>query len=114
MIQYKIYKNVYDAIKSGNKKIEFRLLNEKSSAIKAGDVICFQVEDDETLKLRVRVIDTIIFDSIEDLWEHQENKKENIFVQTREELKEGFYEIFGREKVMVSKIIGICFELLKQ
>ena len=37
--KYKIYESVYNDMVSGKKKIEFRLLNEKSESIKVGDEI---------------------------------------------------------------------------
>lgn len=46
MIEYKIYKEVYDEILSGRKTIEFRLLNDKSDKIKIGDIINFSVLDE--------------------------------------------------------------------
>ena len=39
MIEYKIYKNVYEEMLFGKKNMEFRLLNEKSQKIKIGDKI---------------------------------------------------------------------------
>lgn len=53
MIEYKIYKEVYDEILSGRKTIEFRLLNDKSDKIKIGDIINFSVLNDEMLNLKV-------------------------------------------------------------
>lgn len=44
---YKIYQNVYDAMISGKKNIEVRLLNEKSAKIKNGDEIKFSVLDSD-------------------------------------------------------------------
>ena len=47
MIEYRIYKSVYDDMLSGKKNIEFRLLNEKSENINQGDKIKFRVLDND-------------------------------------------------------------------
>lgn len=45
--KYKIYNEVYNDMLSGKKKIEFRLLNDKSNSIQIGDKIKFIVVDNE-------------------------------------------------------------------
>lgn len=70
VFNYKIYQNVYDAIISGKKNIEIRLLNEKSAKIKIGDEIKFSVLDTEKYLL-VEVTNKYFFDNVEELWKNR-------------------------------------------
>lgn len=108
--EYRIYKSVYDDMISGKKTIEFRLLNEKSDSIKNGDEIKFNVLDNEEKYVLVEVTDKYIYQNIDELW----NTKEvltNALNYTKEEFINAFYNIFGKEKVINSKIVGIKFKV---
>lgn len=112
MIEYKIYQEVYDSIIRGIKKVEIRLLNDKSSKIKIGDEIRFNVLEDEEKFLLVKVTKLYYFDNLDDLW----NKKDFVVLDentTKEEFTTLMYNIFGEEKVKTHKIIGIEFSLIK-
>ena len=110
--EYKIYRKVYDNMIAGTKKVEIRLLNEKSNKIKIGDKIKFSVVDDENTYLNVRVTNLYNFKNIEDLW-----KNKNFIVLdknlSKEEFVKLFYEIFGEDEVKTHTIIGIEFEIIK-
>ena len=67
--RYKIYKEVYDDMISGKKNIEYRLLNEKSSAIQKGDNIKFILVDNEEKYIIAEVLDKIIYENVDELWE---------------------------------------------
>lgn len=112
MIEYKIYSSVYDEMISGKKRIEIRLLNEKSNNIKNGDIIKFNVLN-TTKHLLVQVTGRYIFDNIDELWENKDIVLTNTLNYNKEEFTEQFYQIFGQEKVNSSKIIGIEFEIIK-
>ena len=116
MIEYRIYKNVYDEILSGKKTIEFRILNEKSDKIKPGDKIKFKVLDNDNLFILAKVIEKFVFDNIDELWSHKEilsNNVSYIILVNEEEFINAFYDIFGRENVINSKIVGIKFTIIK-
>jgi len=113
MIEYRIYKSVYDDMLSGKKNIEFRLLNEKSERIKPGDKIKFKVLDNDNLYILTNVVEKFVFNNIDELWEHKEILSNNILGYTKEELTSAFYNIFGKEKVINSKIVGIKFNIIK-
>lgn len=112
MIEYKIYSSVYDEMISGKKRIEIRLLNEKSNNIKNGDIIQFNVLN-TTKHLLVQVTGRYIFDNIDELWENKDIVLTNTLNYNKEEFTEQFHQIFGQEKVNSSKIIGIEFEIIK-
>jgi len=107
---YKIYQNVYEAIVSGKKNIEIRLLNEKSEKINIGDEIKFSVLNREDY-LVVEVTNKYIFMDIEDLWKHRDIVLSSAIDYTKDELKRELYEIFGEEKVLESKLVGIEFKI---
>lgn len=72
MIEYRIYKSVYDDMLSGKKNIEFRLLNEKPKRIKPGDKTKFKVLDNDNLYILTNVVEKFVFNNIDKLWEHKE------------------------------------------
>lgn len=111
MIEYRIYQSVYDDIISGKKTIEFRLLNEKSANIKKDDLIKFVVLDND-LSVIVKVVNKYIYADINDMWKHKEQIENNILnYSTKEELEDAFIEIFGKDKLDNSEIVGIEFKL---
>lgn len=108
--EYRIYESVYYDMISGKKTIEFRLLNEKSNKIQKGDEIKFEVVDDENKSILVEVLDKYFYNNIEDLWNHKEDLS-TVKDYSKEELKNAFYQIFGKDKVDSSKIVGIKFKV---
>lgn len=108
--EYKIYDIVYDDMISGKKTIEFRLLNDKINSIKIGDEISFKVLDNENKCILVEVVNKYIFENVEDLWKHKELLN-NTLNYSKEEFVNAFYNIFGKEKVDNSKIVGIEFKI---
>lgn len=110
--KYRIYDDVYKAMKRGNKKIEIRLYNEKSSQIKKGDIIKFCVLDSEDKYLLVRVTNLYKFKDLDSLWP----LKDKILATSRNLTKEEFTielnNIFGKDAAKNHEFIGIEFELL--
>lgn len=112
IFNYRIYSIVYDDIKNGKKNIEFRLLNEKTERITNSDIIKFSVVDEENKSVIVRVIDKIVYDNLEQLWNDKSSIENNILEYKKEEFINAFNNIFGKDKVDNSKIEGIKFELV--
>ena len=108
--EYRIYNEVYDEIASGKKTIEFRLLNKKTESIKQGDEIQLKVLNNEDKYILVEVTNKYIYDSLEELWNHKEIMS-NTLNYSKKEFINVFYNIFGKEKVDNSKIVGIEFKL---
>lgn len=107
---YNIYQSVYDAMISGKKNIEIRLLNEKSAKINISDTIKFSVVDSEK-NLLVEVANKYIFNNIEELWKYKNIVLSSAIDYTKDEFESKLYEIFGKEKVLNSKIVGIEFKI---
>ena len=89
MFRYRIYENVYEAMISGKKHIEIRLLNEKSESIKKGDTIKFDVLDTDK-SLMVEVVDKYVFKDVNELEKIMNQKKGN----QNEQIS------FNKEKIM--------------
>ena len=108
--EYRIYDTVYDDMISGKKTIEFRLLNEKTDSIKVGDEIQFKVLDNENKYILVEVTNKYIYRDLNELWKQKEVLN-NTLNYSKEEFINTFYNIFGKEKVINSKIVGIEFKI---
>ena len=102
---YRILEQVYNDMLLGKKTIEFRLLNEKSNNIQIGDYIKFIVQDNEEKYLITEVIDKIIYNNLDELWDSKD-VMDNTLNYTKEEFIQAFNTIFGENKVKQSKIVG--------
>ncbi len=68
------------------------------------------VKDDENKYVIVNVINKYIYNNVEELWSHKELLN-NTLNYTKEEFMNAFYNIFGKEKVINSKIVEIEFKV---
>ena len=110
-LEYRIYDSVYNDIISGKKTIEFRILNDKTESIRVGDQIKFVVVDENDKYVFVKVKDKFVYNDIDDLWAH-EDISNSVLNYSKDEFTDVFYNIFGKEKVENSKIVGILFTLM--
>lgn len=111
MYEYRIFESVYDDMVSGKKTIEFRLWNDKTKAMNIHDKIKFNVVDSDKYII-AEILDKFLYDDLDDLWSHKEILT-NTLNYTKEEFKEAFYNIFGKETVCNSKIVGIKIKVLE-
>lgn len=112
IFNYRILESVYKEIKAGIKTTEFRLLNDKSKKIQNGDLIKFIVVDHKNKFINVEVIDKFIYNNIDELWEDKNVTFNNTLNCTKQEFFEMLCNIFGKENVEISKIVGIKFKLI--
>lgn len=111
MFNYRILESVYDDMIIGKKTMEFRLWNEKSQKMQIGDKIKFSVLDSNKYVI-AEILGNVLYDDIDDLWNHKE-VLDSVLDYSKEEFKEVFYSIFGKEKVLNSKIVGIKIKVLE-
>lgn len=111
MIEYRIYQSVYDEIISGNNNMEIRLLNAKSQALKIGDKIKFQVENSSQYII-VEIENKYVFSNVDELWENKDTILKRTNNYTKEEYMNEMFKIFGKDKVLSSKIVGIKFNII--
>lgn len=85
-------------------------MNDKSKDISKGDQILFIVENDDEKKVLVEVTNKYIYSDLDELW-NSNDSLDNILNYSRDEFINAFYDIFGKEVVNNSKIVGIEFKL---
>lgn len=105
---YKVLDEVYHWMLSKQKNIEIRLLNEKSEKIKTGDYITFNNIDYEGKYIRVKVINKMIFDRIENLLEKYDINQ-IMPNHTLGDMNKSLIKIYG-EEYRKEKIVAIEFE----
>jgi len=110
LIEYTIYPEVYDAMVQRKKSVEIRLWNEKSKKIQIGDKIKFNVADSEEYLL-VTVTNCYVFANVDELYQNQYIAKNCVMNNTKEECIHALYEIFEKENVQNSKLVGIEFKI---
>lgn len=110
-IEYQIYSSVYDEMILGKKNVEIRLLNEKSKRIKIGDKIKFQVLDSD-LYLIVEVTNKYVYSDINELYKDKDVTLNCVMNYTKEECLNALFQIFGKDKILNSKLVGIEFKIL--
>lgn len=64
MIEIRLHPGPFERIKSGQKKVEFRLYDEKRRLIKNGDVIEFSKRPEETEKVRAKIVGLFLYDNV--------------------------------------------------
>ena len=90
------------------KKLEIRLLNDKSKSIKSKDLIRFTNIEDENKKVIVKVKDKRIYDNINILLESEDDTK---IYPNKEKIKEILTKTYGNNK---EKFVVIEFELMEE
>lgn len=107
---YNILDQVYYWMKSKQKNVEVRILKEKSNAIKVGDFIIFNNQDQEGKYIKTKVVSKKIFDSVDDLLkEYDVNRM--MPNHTEMELKNLLNEIYG-DSLKSGKLVAIGFEYI--
>ena len=67
-MEMKLRKEPFEQIRSGKKKIEIRLFDEKRQTLKIGDKLLFTLVDDETQYIQTTVVGLYPFKSFKDLF----------------------------------------------
>ena len=99
VLEMKLYKEPFNEIFLGKKKIEFRLFDEKRKKIKIDDLILFQNFDDKKKKILVKVKKL-----------HKEKNFEKLYKKLNLENSSEAYKIYSKEDVKKFGCIGIEFE----
>ena len=109
----KLYESPFDRIKSGKKRIEIRLFDEKRQGVNLGDIIHFSKLPDLNERLSTEVIGLLRYKSFQDLVDdfpmsafgYPDDYDKRAFVQ-------GCYEVYTPEEEKKFGVLGIRIKLL--
>ena len=111
--QMKLYESPFDRIKSGKKRIEIRLFDEKRQSLNLGDVITFSKLPDLNDELSVEVIGLLRYRTFQDL---VDDFPMSYFGYTDDHNKRAFvesiYQIYSKEDEQKYGVLGIRIKLV--
>jgi len=106
----KLKQKPFDKIKNGDKTIESRLFDDKRKKIKVGDIIEFQLKDDDSQIIQTNVIDLYRFQTFNGLIskhgakEFGWSKKEEVLTELKKFYSDKDEKEFGVLGIKISKI----------
>ncbi|SRR6056297_2173254 len=111
--QMKLYESPFDRIKSGKKRIEIRLFDEKRQSLNLGDIITFSKLPDLNDELSVEVIGLLRYKSFQDLvndfpmsyFGYPDDHDKRAFA-------ESIYSIYSKEDEQKYSVLGIRIKLV--
>lgn len=103
----KLQPKYFDYIDKGTKRIELRLFDEKRQKINIGDTIIFQKEPELEIKIKVKVIGLLRYNSFEELFEDFDIEIMADKSMTKQELLNVLEEFYTPEKQKQYGVIGI-------
>lgn len=62
----------------------------------------------------MEVTNKYIFEDVEELWKQRDRVLSSAINYTKDEMKSKLYEIFGKDKVLNSKLVGIEFKIKRK
>jgi ASC-1-like (ASCH) protein len=96
--QMGLYGEYFNAIRTGEKKVEVRLNDEKRRKIKVGDIIEFVKVPKKNETLRVQVTELRRYDTFKEMYEDIPFHDFDCEGWTLEEMVNGTYEIYTQEQ----------------
>lgn len=102
-VEMNLSQKYFELLNYGIKDIEVRLLDEKRSKLKVGDVITFQNSKD---LIPTKVLNLIVYESFEELINNIPTKRIGLSSIKSEALKE-LYSIYPKDKLEKYKILAI-------
>lgn len=111
---FKIINKVYDWIINGNKRIELRLYNDKTSKINIGDYLTFSVVNDKEKRIKAQVIGLFRYKNISDLLNDFDIDLIAGKNMNPKKLEEMLIKIYGTIQLSTSEIIGIKFNIIDE
>ena len=111
-VEMRLQEKFYHFIKSGTKRVELRLLDEKRKAIRLGDEIVFVNRADENDTVHAKVKGLLYYDNFEDLFLDFDIKMLADETMTKEELLGELAKFYPAEEQAELGVVGIRFELI--
>ena len=109
--EMKLQPKFFDFIKSGTKRIELRLYDEKRRNIELGDKIIFKKEPKLEEVVETTVVGLLRYKSFKELFEDFDMSLLADKSMTKRELLEGLEEFYTVEKQEEFEVLGIKIEL---
>lgn len=115
MVEHKmgLYKEGFDLIQSGNKKIEIRLNDKKRQQIKEGDIIIFYLLPERNEFVTVRICSLKKFETFKESYTKIDFNLLGRADKTNEWMLAASYDLYSREDELHFGILAIEFEKLK-
>jgi len=108
----KLRTKYFDCIKTGSKRIELRLNDEKRKGIQIGDEIIFEELIEKPRYLKTKVVDLYYEDNFNELLNKYEIKLFADEETTKQELIEVLNEIYPIENQIKYGVVGIKIEII--
>ncbi len=106
----KLQPKYFDYISNGTKRIELRLYDEKRKKINIGDTIIFQKEPKLEIKMKVKVVGLLRYNTFEELLEDFDIAIMADKSMTKQELLNVLEEFYTPEKQKQYGVVGIRIE----
>ncbi len=111
--EMKLKKSPFELIKSGEKRIEIRLYDEKIKKVKIGDTIVFSKLPDLSSKITVKVYGLLMYSKFSELIDDLPIKLMGHKEEQKNYLKNSMYEIYSSEDEKKYGVVGIRFKVIK-
>ncbi|PKR77157.1 hypothetical protein CEY16_10460 [Halalkalibacillus sediminis] len=108
-----LYEEPMEAIKSGNKKIEVRLNDEKRRKISVGDTITFTKVPEETEQIKVEVTAMVSYSSFHEMYSNFPASDLGAEGKTIEEMVKSTYHIYTPEQEKKWGTLAIQVKLIQ-
>ena len=107
----RLQEKYFNFIKSGTKRIELRLFDEKRRAIQVGDEIVFSKNNDDGERLHAKVVELLKYPTFKDLFADYDIEILADKSMTKDELLAALNEFYPEDKQNEYNVVGIRFEL---
>lgn len=110
----KLNPKYFEYIKTGTKRIEIRLNDEKRKNIKIGDEIIFQKEPELKKEIDTEVVDLIVKKDFKELIEDLKVSEYSDENESEETFLEDLYKFYTKEQEEKYGVVGIKIKLRKE
>ena len=109
----KLLHGPFEAVRSGNKKIEIRLNDVKRQSVQIDDVIIFSKVEEPEVKLKVKVIEKDTYDTFQQLLSHYDNVELGFDNQeTLAQKVSRLYSIYDQQDELNYGVVALKIELI--
>ncbi len=107
-----LYKDIFENVKHGTKKVEVRVNDEKRRRLKVGDKITFLLRPDDVESIDAIVEDLIYYKTFEDLVEDYSEEELYSSEYTKEEFLTLLKKFYSDEEIEKYGTVAIRFRIM--